>query len=312
MTAANVETINISTVDTGTAANTAATVDIATLVATSAKTVNVTGNNGLTLTNAGNVAITKFDASGVVGNGTDDTATNLAVTFASANATTTANVSITGGAGNDVLTGNAAKDTIVGGAGTDRIDGGAGIDILTGGTGADTFVVAGFAANRDTITDFTVGTGGDLLAFSQASTTAGTAAGAAPVVTADTSPAGAAAGAYALTGATTGATDVIVLQNGASLTTGVNGGDLLASTNGSELLKALTNGDAADAYTGITAAGASNSAYFLAYQGGKAFVYLGADANADSSITSTEIALVGTLDAVAANGLIAANYAVLV
>jgi S-layer protein len=182
VTAANVETINISTVDTGTNANTAATVDSATLVATSATSVKVVGSNGLNLTNTGNVAITTFDASGVVGNGTNDTGANLAVTFTSANTTATATVTITGGAGNDVLTGNAAadvisggagndtlsgllgNDTISGGAGTDGITGGRGVDNLTGGAGVDTFSFAAgdsgatFGANFDTITDFVVGT----------------------------------------------------------------------------------------------------------------------------------------------------------
>ena len=166
ITTPGVETVNIALRDSGTAANTAATVDNVTLVATSATTVSVSGNNGLNITNTGNTAITKFDASGVVANGIDDTAANLAVTFSSANNTATANVSITGGAGNDVLTGNAAKDTIVGGAGNDTITGGAGTDVLTGGAGTDTFVFrdAGDASatdvrlildtNVDSITDY--------------------------------------------------------------------------------------------------------------------------------------------------------------
>ena len=170
ITAADVETVNISTVDTGTDANTAATVDTATLVATGAKTVMVSGNNGLNLTNTGNVAITTFDASGVVGDGTDDTAANLAVTFASANTTATADVSITGGAGNDVLTGNAAKDTIIGGAGNDAISGGTGQDMLTGGEGRDAFafnsdtngagadVTDSSTATADVVKDFSVTT----------------------------------------------------------------------------------------------------------------------------------------------------------
>ncbi len=137
VTAANVETINISTVDLGTGANAAASIDTATLVATAAKTVTVSGNNGLNLTNTGNTAITSFDASGVVANSATDTAANLAVTFASANTTASATVTITGGAGNDTLTGNAAKDTIVGGAGADLIDGGTGQDTITVGVGRD-------------------------------------------------------------------------------------------------------------------------------------------------------------------------------
>jgi Ca2+-binding RTX toxin-like protein len=117
-----VETVNINVADAG-ATGSAAVIHTLTLVATSAKTVTVSGNNGLTLTNA-NTAITTFDASGVVGNTTStgtDTAANLAVTFASANTTATASVTIKGGAGNDTLTGTVAKDTIEGNDGADTI-----------------------------------------------------------------------------------------------------------------------------------------------------------------------------------------------
>lgn len=176
--AADVETVNITTKDVAsTAANGAATIDTAVLVATSATSIVVTGTNGLTLTNAGNVKVTNFDASGVVGDSAADTAANLAVTFASANITAAANVTITGGAGNDTLTGNAGLDTINGGAGNDTIDGGAGNDtlnggagddIITGGTGNDT--IDGGAGN-DTINiglgadTVTLGEGTDTVAF---------------------------------------------------------------------------------------------------------------------------------------------------
>jgi Ca2+-binding RTX toxin-like protein len=121
--------VNITAADAATAGS-AADIHTLTLAATSAKTVTVTGNNGLTLTNTNNAAITLFDASGVVANdtansagvaATTDTAANLAVTFASANTTATADVTIRGGAGNDTLSGTIAKDTIIGGAGIDTI-----------------------------------------------------------------------------------------------------------------------------------------------------------------------------------------------
>jgi S-layer protein len=162
VTAANVETVNISTVDAGVGADVAATIDTATLVAIGATTVTVSGNNGLNLTNTGNVAITTFNASGVVGNGATDTAANLAVTFVSANTTAAATVTITGGAGNDALTGNAAIDSISGADGDDVIDGAAGNDILNGGTGNDSLTGG---AGADVMTG---GTGRD--AFVQAST----------------------------------------------------------------------------------------------------------------------------------------------
>jgi len=131
VTVANVETINILNADAVTTGSDAA-IDTLTLVATSATSVTVVGNNGLTLTNTGNTAITNFDASGVVANSTaattsvaatTDSAANLAVTFSSANVTASANVSIAGGAGNDVLVGSVAKDTISGNAGVDYIYG---------------------------------------------------------------------------------------------------------------------------------------------------------------------------------------------
>jgi Ca2+-binding RTX toxin-like protein len=176
VTAANVETVNLTTTDSGTVADTAATIDTATVAATSATKITVTGNDGLTLTNTGNVKVTTFDASGVVGDGTDDTAANLAVTFTSANTTATATVHITGGAGNDALTGGATIDVIVGGAGKDVIKGAANADTLTGGAGNDTFVYGAVSESTliklDVITDFTANT------FGQGASGAATSAGA--------------------------------------------------------------------------------------------------------------------------------------
>ncbi|KRB85155.1 beta strand repeat-containing protein [Noviherbaspirillum sp. Root189] len=88
---AGIETVNITTQDAGLLTNVAATIDAAVLVAVDATKVVVAGNNGLNLTNTGNVKVTTFDASGVIGNDATDTAANLAVTFASANTTATAN-----------------------------------------------------------------------------------------------------------------------------------------------------------------------------------------------------------------------------
>lgn len=144
LTAANVETINLDVSDTATNGS-AANIHTVTLVATAAKSVTLSGNNGVNVTNTGNTAITSFDASGIVANNTTasagvapttDTAANLGVTFASANTTASANVTIKGGAGNDSLTGNASIDNITGGAGDDVIQGQAGADTLDGGEGA--------------------------------------------------------------------------------------------------------------------------------------------------------------------------------
>ncbi len=67
------------------------------------------------------------------------------------------------------LTGTSGNDALGGGSGNDFLTGGAGNDVLTGGVGADTFVWKlgdqGTVATPavDAITDFTAGTGGDVL-----------------------------------------------------------------------------------------------------------------------------------------------------
>jgi len=179
VTVANVETINIDTTDGQTATtDVAATVMTATLIATSATTVTVSGNNGLNLTNTGNTKITSFDATGVVADKSTDTGAGLAVTFVSDNVTSAVTIkggagndtltadsastkanTIEGGAGNDGITGGAGDDILVGGAGTDVLTGNAGADTMTGGAGNDSFVVGVSATSsiRDVITDATAG-----------------------------------------------------------------------------------------------------------------------------------------------------------
>lgn len=160
VTIANVETVNIGTKDAAAAPATGsdAVIHTLTLTAGDAKTVTVAGNNGLTLTATGSTKVTSFDASGVVANdtaagagvaATTDTAANLAVTYTSLNSTTTANVSIIGGDGNDVLTGNAAIDTITGGKGSDTLAGKAGADIINVGTGNDVIQFASVDAGAN-------------------------------------------------------------------------------------------------------------------------------------------------------------------
>lgn len=213
------------------------------------------------------------------------------------------------------IIGSANADTIIGGAGNDIINGGAGVDTITTGAGADRVVLASVSADRDVVTDFTVGTGNDTIQLTAANTTAGTAAGTAPVVATDTTVASTGTVPYGLGGITTTTTDVIVLQNGAALTTGTNGGDLSLTTaaglDGTELLKALTDNTLADTYTEITTDAGSDAAYLVAYQGGNAYIYLASDTSGDSAWQAAEIQLVGTLQNVAANGLVADNYAVL-
>jgi Ca2+-binding RTX toxin-like protein len=83
----------------------------------------------------------------------------------------TGNDSLDGGAGNDTLKAGAGNDTVIGGVGLDLLEGGSGNDILTGGADTDVFTWkwgdqgTEAAPASDTITDFVVGTGGDILNF---------------------------------------------------------------------------------------------------------------------------------------------------
>jgi S-layer protein len=155
-----VETVNVRTVDTDATAH----VDAVALIATSAKTVNVSGNAGLVYSEA-NASITSFNASGVV----LAAATATGVTFDSTNTTVGEVVSITGSNGVDALTGSAtANDTISAGAGADRLVFDGGLDVFTGGSGVDIFDVnaAGTSIAYLTIADFSVGDQVDLVGAS--------------------------------------------------------------------------------------------------------------------------------------------------
>jgi len=167
ITLAGIETVNVRTVDTDATAH----VDTVALIATSAKTVNVSGNAGLVYS-AADASITSFNASGVV----LAAATDTGVTFDSLNITVGEVVSITGSNGVDVLTGSAsANDTISAGAGADTITYDGGTDVFTGGAGNDAFVLAAGAIGSNTtvgltITDLAVGDTINLAAVTAVST----------------------------------------------------------------------------------------------------------------------------------------------
>src|SRR5690606_27329601 len=69
-----------------------------------------------------------------------------------------------GGAGDDILEGGDGDDLLIGSLGDDVLNGGAGSDLMTGGAGRDEFVFDSVAAgDHDTITDFSLGSDGDVL-----------------------------------------------------------------------------------------------------------------------------------------------------
>jgi Ca2+-binding RTX toxin-like protein len=72
------------------------------------------------------------------------------------------NDTLTGGDSNDILIGGTGNDLLSGGNDNDVLVGGAGNDTLTGGAGSDTFLMNSLVG-ADTVTDFVVGAGGDVL-----------------------------------------------------------------------------------------------------------------------------------------------------
>lgn len=150
LTAANVETINISTVDTEVATTPTKNVDSLTLTADKATSVMLSGADDLTLTMTGSTKVTAIDAHTMTGG----------LTVTSLNTTTA--TTITGGSGNDVLTAatGTTADILIGGAGDDTLTANAGLDTLTGGAGNDLFVIGTPSLNSSsyaTITDFAAG-----------------------------------------------------------------------------------------------------------------------------------------------------------
>ena len=145
VTAANVETVNLTATDT-TDAVTAHTLIV---TADKATTLNVSGNAGVALTMTSSALLATLDA----------TASTGAVSATSAS---TAALTMKGGSGADAFTAKTGTnaDVLIGNDGADTLTSNAGLTTLTGGAGNDTFVVATNTANigtYTTITDFSAG-----------------------------------------------------------------------------------------------------------------------------------------------------------
>lgn len=152
------------------------------LTATALTTLTITGSSNVTMGTISPVAATglvQLDASAVTGNFSAtiaDLATGGVITTGAGNDTIVITAgspgtssSITLGAGNDIYTGDAttaSADTIDAGAGTDTIQPGDGADTVTTGSGADTVIYDQvLAVDEIDISDFTAGTGGDIMRF---------------------------------------------------------------------------------------------------------------------------------------------------
>jgi Ca2+-binding RTX toxin-like protein len=225
--------------------------------------------------------------------------------------------SITAGAGNDSITGGTGADTILGGDGADTIVSGGGTDVITGGAGIDVIDVGSgtsrlnthttaTAVNRDTVTNFTVGT--DLLGLVAANTEVATAVGAVAVVEDEAVAAANANGAaYNLAGLLAGnlnTLDLVTLDT-ATLANAANA-NLALATDGTELLKALVAAGAGSTASGLTVGAATNAFYLAVDDGTNGYLYYIA-AQDNTLVIASEIALIAVFTAGLIDGVVAAQ-----
>lgn len=224
-------------------------------------------------------------------------------------ATTTTNELVVVGTnlgGGDTITGGNGNDTIDGGAGTDFITSGPGVDSLTGGTGTDRFIFTHtVTGNRDLITDFEEGAAADAIYIDiSALPIRGAASGAAAI----TDPAGTAtapatgAGGY-LTGTTnannlTGAT----IYEVTGVTTDGSAGDLITKLGASATTGTALAGTDKFLIVNYTAGSIAQVWYYTGDAGD------GSGGAADTNINADELQLIGTLNAVVADGITVDNF----
>lgn len=152
-----VETINLATSGTSVMGLVG---DTFTMTATAA-------TESLIVTGTGDLSIGIVTADVINTSGLSSTATfTMSAGAASA-------INFTGGVAAETVIGSAAADIINTGAGADTVTGGAGIDVIDLGASdgaVDTVSFAGvaLAANANNVTSFEVGTGGDIMQFSDA------------------------------------------------------------------------------------------------------------------------------------------------
>lgn len=274
--------LNLKVASTATVATTVTSVG-----AGSYETVNVAVSGGsataittLTLNTNGKVVLTG--------------ASDFTTTIAGTNATIDAGAAT----GNLTLTGEAGNNSIIGGSGNDIIDGAAGrdtIDLTKGGT--DIVRVATAAADRDTITGFQAGVGGDILDVGTLNATLIANDGVGAVDFREVTAAS--------TGFTFLAANLVVefAFNAAN-----NSANLAAAgvLDGTELFKAIANEGSSIASI-TTATGQTGN--IVAYQNGNAYIYAFNAGAGDASLIASEVALVGVVNNVAVGALTHDNFA---
>jgi len=167
LTAAAIETVNVTSTETATTLLGTVTHGVELLAFADATALNISGNAGVTVTTLTGTKFTSIDASGVTaglvsfttgalgsaasikggaaGNTIVATAATKAVTYTGQDKVDTITINnalnnvVNTAGGNDIIVTGTGSDTINAGAGDDTITSGAGLDVLFGGLGNDTF-----------------------------------------------------------------------------------------------------------------------------------------------------------------------------
>jgi S-layer protein len=313
LTLASVETVNVSLTNTSTTV--ATTVYDLNLDATSARSVVITGNTGITFANSNlGTAVTSFNASGVTGTAAAGAVTYTTAALAGASTITggsgndtlnaaaaVAAVTINGGIGVDAITGSATRaSTLNGDAGNDTITGGAAADVIDGGADTDTYVFSSANIVEQTGASATTGVvinlGADVLTANAVFLATGAfLSGLQTTVASGTST-------YLFAGEST--TNVSVIDTLANIEN-VTGSNLADYIVGSATANTITGGAGADVMTGGTGADT-----FVFATGASGVVVAEADTITDfvtgtDKISTSKVAGAGTI----ANGTALADFA---
>ncbi|MCA0355929.1 MAG: M10 family metallopeptidase C-terminal domain-containing protein [Proteobacteria bacterium] len=261
-----------------------------------AGTFNGTGTGNQTVTASNNATTATLAATGTNTYNGGSAADTVTVSG-------TATATVNGNAGADSLTvSSSGAVTFVAGADNDTLTvTGSGAVTVTGGDGVDTFTLnaatasadtiifsdAGgvgivAAANRDVVNNFLVAN--DKIQLDVTQTDAGTAAAAQPVLQ------------------VVGTAGAFTASNTADVT--VVNVDLGGAVN---VIGTSTDGAALINNTGAITVVANQVGYIVAYDAGNAYLYAFTN-NGDTTLASTEIALIGTFNGIAVGALGAANF----